>query len=499
MSRNFGDAIFSANFEPRKAAPLDARNICGLKSDLTLLATWDNGDGNAYTYKGMIVVVTSDTTNNGLYKLNDSDYTNIANWEKVGSESSGNENVMYNLSSQKVFWANNLGGLVTSRGRQIKYSAKSLHEHITDLYNSIQSIISGSSIISGTHAEIYNLALNNQLNLSKRYLITDYETKYRQDYTGNVLTGVIEPLIVTPNTDHSFQQEATSASYPDDIIWYDLFDMTCEDSVTARKGKIKFRMDTVNNKSTYYDWRNVKHRRYKVTSITGSTHLGGFVNTYTFFRSSITINGVTFNVNTGDYKDQYTFAMESDINDSSGQNMRNIHIGAPTQNDIITGRNYNNIVIVSNTAATSESFYNIFFEPGCCNIHFKGAAVNVYFDSTVDGYVTSQNSGQVMVGRSSAYIFANQMYSSEIGPNAFQNTFNELSNSEIGSSFQHNRCGVVRRARIEQGIKNQNTESASVISNALYNKTVFAAQGTATIYIQYYNSSGVPQVVPIST
>ena len=40
MARSKGTASFSANFEPQKAAPLDARFITANKADLILTATW---------------------------------------------------------------------------------------------------------------------------------------------------------------------------------------------------------------------------------------------------------------------------------------------------------------------------------------------------------------------------------------------------------------------------------------------------------------------------
>lgn len=80
MGRGIGDSIFPANFEPRKAAPFDARTVVSTKADLTALATWDTGDGNAYTYKGMLVSVINDGINNGVYRLNADDYSVASNW-----------------------------------------------------------------------------------------------------------------------------------------------------------------------------------------------------------------------------------------------------------------------------------------------------------------------------------------------------------------------------------------------------------------------------------
>ena len=102
MSRDIGTAIFAANFEPRKAAPLDARLVVDNKADLVLLATWNKGDGNAYVYKGMLVSVVNDVTseNNGVYQLTSLIYSDISNWSLLGSGSvsSSAENVSWILN-----------------------------------------------------------------------------------------------------------------------------------------------------------------------------------------------------------------------------------------------------------------------------------------------------------------------------------------------------------------------------------------------------------------
>ena len=80
MSRTIGTFEFPANFEVKKQAPLDARLATPLLSELT-------DSSLPFPYKGMVVAVTDDTSssNNGLYRLTDSDATDINNWELVGS------------------------------------------------------------------------------------------------------------------------------------------------------------------------------------------------------------------------------------------------------------------------------------------------------------------------------------------------------------------------------------------------------------------------------
>ena len=88
MGRITGDSIFPANFEPRKAVPFDARTVVDSGSDLISLNTWNTGDGNAYTYKGMIVSVINDNSNNGVYQLTNDNYDTESNWKVISSDSS---------------------------------------------------------------------------------------------------------------------------------------------------------------------------------------------------------------------------------------------------------------------------------------------------------------------------------------------------------------------------------------------------------------------------
>lgn len=85
MSRLRGIFDFSANYEPTYSAPLDARTVVDLKSDLIAQATWDVGDGSSYLFNGLLVCVTKDTVdNNGLYILLDAAKFNAeSSWQKL--------------------------------------------------------------------------------------------------------------------------------------------------------------------------------------------------------------------------------------------------------------------------------------------------------------------------------------------------------------------------------------------------------------------------------
>lgn len=85
MAREKGIFQVSANYEPLKAAPFDARTLVAFKSDLTTEVTWVN-DGIAWVYAGMLVVVHKDPDirNNGLYILQSAEkYTDEESWLKL--------------------------------------------------------------------------------------------------------------------------------------------------------------------------------------------------------------------------------------------------------------------------------------------------------------------------------------------------------------------------------------------------------------------------------
>lgn len=106
MGRNKGTFNFAANFEVLTKAPLDARLVVDTKANLTQTSIWQDGGGNAWLYKGIVVSVVSDpsTTNNGLYFLTDENsYTNLNSWIKVNdvvpSDPSGTSYATFQLNN----------------------------------------------------------------------------------------------------------------------------------------------------------------------------------------------------------------------------------------------------------------------------------------------------------------------------------------------------------------------------------------------------------------
>ena len=90
MARRKGTFQVSANYEPLKAAPFDARQLVETRADLIAEDTWVIND-IAWVYTGMIVAVASDVNraNNGVYVLTDAaNYTSLESWEKLADSKS---------------------------------------------------------------------------------------------------------------------------------------------------------------------------------------------------------------------------------------------------------------------------------------------------------------------------------------------------------------------------------------------------------------------------
>lgn len=85
MARTKGTFNFSANLEPKVQAPLDARTVVGTVAELTQAATWQDSEGKAWLYDGMVVTVNETQT---LYMLTNKDnYASAAAWKVVGKGS----------------------------------------------------------------------------------------------------------------------------------------------------------------------------------------------------------------------------------------------------------------------------------------------------------------------------------------------------------------------------------------------------------------------------
>jgi hypothetical protein len=134
-------------------------------------------------------------------------------------------------------------------------------------YNVYISGLTGANIIDISHNDLKFLIESNNLSPLNYYKIIDYVTIHPiPSSNGVIYSGSTEPLIVQALSNNTITKYAFSELYPNDIIHYDINgvspDIDNQSTYDSGLGWITYRLDTINNNSTYYDFRNVTFRRY---------------------------------------------------------------------------------------------------------------------------------------------------------------------------------------------------------------------------------------------
>ena len=169
----------------------------------------------------------------------------------------------------------------------------------------------GESVQNITYSALVSAINGSDLVPGKKYRITDYQTvHYILDsdgvqYLDSIITGTLEPLIVTAISDNTTSPVAVSENFPEDIIHYDWnpanwigdLSFSAETTIiTGFKGVIYFRHDTKYDNYMGYDFRNCKFRRWNCTSLNGAWDSETTYN----IGSSVQINeGVYYSLLTG--------------------------------------------------------------------------------------------------------------------------------------------------------------------------------------------------------
>jgi hypothetical protein len=349
------------------------------------------------------------------------------------------------------------------------------------------------------------------------YKITDFVTEYLSNdnewislsnsatvtnntgtpFTVASIAATPEPLIVKADSTSIINSEASSPMYPQDEIRYDP-DMTYIDGTNTAKGFIIYRKDTRRNIECYYDWRNVRFKRWTLTGFTP------WATSTSYVKGDIRQNGITIAVcvtahTSGTYAtDRDTYGYWAEVFTTTTQkshttilggtkdvaayhftfsnldgtalsnevNVQNVSIGPrPLTNDNIARYSLalNNTVFIRSTtgASTSQLFYNIdvdennydntignganeleiasTFRSNNISNGFVSNAIGPYFYNNITGANFYQNE----IG---PYCYSNtlgaQFYNNDIGPNCYSNLIANYSrNNVIGSNFYNNVAG----------------------------------------------------------
>lgn len=264
-------------------------------------------------------------------------------------------------------------------------SAEDLREVLEAIVNNLGS----TQITNVTHDELLALVDAGELVLGSYYRLTDFKTitKVMGEFvnTDDYIEGTLEPLILKASGTDSLFSAALSELFPLDVILYNISDNTplsapIIDDVHISKGVITYRMNPELGIETYYDWRNVKYRRWQMAA----TGLGA----------------VWYLHYSNGWAGMSTFQHQDYL--SIGTGCKNIHIGPNSFNIVIKDDSYDieiaagvgmelsgvtiefgchSVIILHDSCqvATAGTYVvgGIYIMHGCYNIHIGQRSYNI--------------------------------------------------------------------------------------------------------------------------
>ncbi|MEA2036988.1 MAG: hypothetical protein U9O94_05740, partial [Nanoarchaeota archaeon] len=372
-------------------------------------------------------------------------------------------------------------------------SEKLWNERIVDL----EALVLSGGIIELTITELRTLQQAQELDTTKRYLANNYQTIYNQPESNVVMTGNSERILFTPTSNETFDESVQSLDYPTDIIHLDFDNDLCEDGTTSRHGLITYRRDIIQELSTYYDWRNIKFRRYDIASINnGEAWANSFMFGYkAWWTGNLDFYDVTVNASYSDYEEYYTFTYSGDLNNPTGGGyMRDIHIGSRGSNNIAHSEYYANVVIYADSVFTAQQCSGVKFEGDVYGVHV-GRIQDSTFKTKCREWLASEIQ-DMEVGSFAQKYFCFNANASKIGNRCNQFVFESIQYGYIGNGSHTWHSEQLRNVRIKPNISFQNTVGSTIINDSGYDKTVFKRQdGTARL--SYFDNSDIEQIVNV--
>jgi hypothetical protein len=364
-----------------------------------------------------------------------------------------------------------------------------------------------------TYSQLVAKVNAGKLNTGKKYVISDYQTIYKQPVTDLlVVNSVIEPLVVTALTPNTLSEIAFSTINPKDIIHYTINnDDTLYTWTTSQcKGVIYRRIDQYGN-DLPYDFRGIRFRRWAIDyanipvwNNAGVSYSVGdvikfnndnklyvcvFAHTsdpttaptitktrwFQFFRDcagtgkiyySTTNTGIAFNVlnanstipvDANDYIDYYTFYDLTNSTDHSVSSRVKNNFISPSVITSTNGSKYkltNSVFIGTDTSIYDNNIINHgLFENNTVIRHFQNNIINGIFS---DNYTDGSFSGNSVLS------FRNNILTNSFAYNEISNNF---SYNLIGEGFQNNKIGDYYAQNVHSGTFFRNTVSYDCVVN----------------------------------
>lgn len=348
-------------------------------------------------------------------------------------------------------------------------------------------------VLAVTYSEFNTLITASELDIDKKYLITDYQTVYDQpDFSAlntpkavvSTLTGSVEPLIVTPVAVDKISNVALSTVYPNDAILYDWTFVATEVMGVSAKGRITQRTDTSKN-TVSYDSRNVLYKRYDNGSgeytvywdngNASNSAIPTFANLNTNYNINFIVTDPTL-ANTNDtflLPNTLFYGSSSDIKagnsfyNNTFTNLTKSSFKDNCNDNILSGGSSNNI---ENNFSTNT--INIGFSNNNIGDEFQNNTVGVDFQFNNIGYNFYQNTiGATFQYNSVANEFLNNTIANDVNLNTFgdycysNNLASSFEKNTIGGTFQNNTTtSLFQKNTIENGA-NLNTFATALNNN----------------------------------
>lgn len=404
--------------------------------------------------------------NNIVHKNISNQFTNITTTPSISDIPDGTSKVFFNTVTEKM-------------------------EHYGRNGNNIYKIGGGDLIVDTTYANLVTLIGNSELIVGLKYRITDFATKHYivdaggNQYVSDIITGNVEPLIVTAIAVNKIDKIAISETYPQDIIYYDwnpdnwIVDASFSDLtnynyadlsgngcviIAGFKGVIYFRHDTLQDNMLSYDFRNVKFRRWKAdvepynpgTTYSGSSVFVSYQNYIYRALRTTTPSGNTPNINSDywvrciylgtseyilsrptasinsinplplEYEDFLTF--HETVNASYNDEVYGIHIGSTNDNGYFW---YDNATILNN---------------------------NVFFLKNINPCYKTIKIGNRCIGNT----FLTDIFNITVGSQCIENIISgNINRCTIGDDFRYNILGASLQENIISGKFFNNTLSSN--------------------------------------
>lgn len=371
-----------------------------------------------------------------------------------------------------------------------------------------EPVVGGGSYFEITYADLTDAINNQTLIAGATYLLTDYKCEFQLPLSGSLYTGAaVEPLILKATSHDAIHPIAYSASYPQDIIYYQIGNEYSGGN--SSKGDVIRRIDTKRNINVPFDFR-----AWQIEY--DSPGFVPFDNGTTYNKNDIVLDGgYTFVCHTAPgmtlgwpdaaYFQQITVNYPiRQINDDNfswvpGSNANGIgNIGSPTMAPPFDVNNTRNFVITDQPEYLSGCS---FYAAGDISNNTFSALRNVFFAGTTQfnkgGKIEDTNFGNqtrlnnfINIGRC---IIGGDFVQNSCGADFYTNALYSANGNNFNNTFQYN---ISDTGLDYNQFGNQTTNNFlnrnfkyNTSAHRLYNCTVKAADfGHCTFYHEVLNN-----------